>query len=400
MSSAGPSALYGPGTWVTAFGDMGDTSSGVQLHDFNICWCCCSCGFLWATRSVVHKSADSPHRAFEIDASEAVDSKVHGEDAILSSRPQRNGLAAEGQADTPWPVLEAGFATHIDPTDMIAWAVLDGRQLFGVRAWAHAIAIGWHRQADGFMGPLSVVDRPPAIEGMLALGEISKTLAGEHFGLERAVKALILALGLRMIGPAMADLDPQPHEPDGEAGMYIAVAVSPWRAIVHEHGSRQAVAAENRHQALACRLVLFVGAGLEPQCIARMVVKNGERMAAAVAGREVALEVHLPQIIGFGMLEAPIRSRMLVTSLIKPAMASQDGGDRARCRHFRCPATAEHVGDLASTPGIVAGRPNAQDLRLHRFNRELENRVEALEKVVQNIKDATWEPGTTLGERS
>jgi hypothetical protein len=30
--------------------------------------------------------------------------------------------------------------------------------------------------------------------------------------------------------------------------------------------------------------------------------------------------------------------------------------------------------------------------------RELENRVEALEKAVEEIKDATWEPGATLGE--
>src|SRR5262245_45895814 len=110
---------------------------------------------------------------------------LHGEDAIFAGRSERDGLAAEGFADPPRLVLEADPASDIDLADDVACGVLDRRRRFGVRPWAHAIAIGRHGKVDRFMRALAVVDRPPAIEGLLTLGEITEAPTIEHLGNER-----------------------------------------------------------------------------------------------------------------------------------------------------------------------------------------------------------------------
>jgi hypothetical protein len=71
--------------------------------------------------------------------------------------------------------IEADVAKHIDFADMIAWAVLDGRQLFGIGARAHAIAIGRHGQADGFMGLIELVS--PDLR-FLAIGPVRRKPIG------------------------------------------------------------------------------------------------------------------------------------------------------------------------------------------------------------------------------
>src|SRR2546430_7999163 len=147
------------------------------------------------------------------------------------------------------------------------------------------------------MRALAIIDRPPAVEGLLALDEIGEAFAIEDLGLERAVEALVLALGLRMIGPAMTDPDSQAHQPYGEHRMAFAAAIAPRRAVVHEHGQRQAIATEDPYQALAGGHVLLVAAGLKPQGIARVVLEKGERITTAAADREIALELHLPPLL-------------------------------------------------------------------------------------------------------
>src|SRR6059058_4034878 len=98
---------------------------------------------------------------------------VHREDAVLESWPERDELAAESFSDAPDPVLEADPAADIDLADNVAWSVFDRRQCFAIGSGTHTIAIGRHREA------------------------------------KRLMRALALALGLRMIGPAMADPDPR-----------------------------------------------------------------------------------------------------------------------------------------------------------------------------------------------
>src|SRR5437762_8411307 len=235
--------------------------------------------------------------------------------------------------------------------------------------------IGRHGKIERFMRALVVIDRPPAIEGTLAMGEIGEALAAEHLGLERAVKALVLSLGLRVIRPAMGDLYPQAQQPDAECGMAFAARIAPWRAVVHEHGQWQAVAAKDLHQLLADSAVLLIGTGRKSQRIARMVVKHGERMTAAAADRKVALEIHLPQIIGCGPLEAPMRAGVFGAALLKLAVPAQDRRDRACRRHLAHAAVLQNLADLAAAPGVVALTPDAQHLRFHRLRRALGARM-------------------------
>ena len=87
------------------------------------------------------------------------------------------------------------------------------------------------------MRPLGVVDDAPALEGALGSGEIGKGRTGQHLGLEGAVEAFVLALGLRMIGPRVADADALLDQPDAERGERAARSVAPGRAVVGDHRS-------------------------------------------------------------------------------------------------------------------------------------------------------------------
>ena len=74
-----------------------------------------------------------------------------------------------------------------------------------------------------------------------------------------------------------------------------ARAVAPRRAVVGVEGVWQAVAPEGSCQMVLHSKPLFIGAGLQAQCITGMIVDHGQRVAVRpVAQRHMALEVHLP----------------------------------------------------------------------------------------------------------
>ena len=178
------------------------------------------------------------------------------------------------------------------------------------------------------------------------------------------MEALVLALRLGMVRPAMADPDAMAQQPDRERGVRLSAAVAPRRAVVHQHRTRQAVAAKQRGQAIANRAVLLVAARLDAQRITRVIVEHRQRMAAPAGHREMTLEIHLPQLVGFGALEANMRPGML-RAAIELAVAAQDIADRACCRHRPAARLAHRPGDLAAAPGVVARRPDPQHLGFH-----------------------------------
>ena len=81
-----------------------------------------------------------------------------------------------------------------------------------------------------------------------------------------------------------------------------------------------------------------------------MIVEHGQRMAASGRYGEVALIVHLPQIVGRGPLEALEGPALLALAPIQPAMPAQDLGDRRDGRHLGVSQGRQAEGDLASTP--------------------------------------------------
>lgn len=62
------------------------------------------------------------------------------------------------------------------------------------------------------MGPLMVVDLSPGIKLPLTMAQIGEVLVPQDFGLQGTVKALVLALGLWVIGPPMAGFNTQPQQ--------------------------------------------------------------------------------------------------------------------------------------------------------------------------------------------
>src|SRR5258705_9790401 len=81
-----------------------------------------------------------------------------------------------------------------------------------------------------------------------------------------------------------------------------------------------------------------------------MVVEHGERMQPAGAQGDMALEVHLPQIVGGFVLEADEGLCPAALQSELDPVAAQDAGHR---RGRRCAETlaSEHTRDLAPTPG-------------------------------------------------
>src|SRR6516164_9444201 len=144
------------------------------------------------------------------------------------------------------------------------------------------------------------------------------------------MKALVLALGLRMIGPAMSNPDAEPDQPEAQAGKR-QIAVAPRRAVVHQHRGRQPIATKYTGERILHGHAALVGAGLEQHGEARMIIEHRQRMAACASDeREVSLEVHLPQLIGYAALEALPGSGSRRALRFNQTMAVQDLGDRAR----------------------------------------------------------------------
>jgi hypothetical protein len=52
------------------------------------------------------------------------------------------------------------------------------------------------------------------------------------------------------------------------------------------------------------RGLLLIGTGGQPHIVAGMVVEHAQRMTAPLAEREVALEIHLPELVGARALKA------------------------------------------------------------------------------------------------
>ena len=84
-----------------------------------------------------------------------------------------------------------------------------------------------------------------------------------------------------------------------------------------------------------------------------MVVQDGERKTAAgacVHKREVALEVHLPELVRGLVLEARKGPRLARARRVQLPMAAEDGGNRARAWHSREPILQQQRAELAASP--------------------------------------------------
>ncbi len=208
------------------------------------------------------------------------------------------------------------------------------------------------------MRTLRVVDHPPVVKPALTLGEVGKGAPADHLGLQSAVKPLIFALGLRMVGPAMADPDAELEQPHRQPGMAVQGIRAPRRAIVHQHAVGQPVAPEERRQLGLHRTLAFITAGPQPNRITRVVIDHRQRMAAPCRGRKMPLVVHLPQLVRRRPLK-PLEGFVAgARHSVDATMPIQYRRDRAGARRRLVLQILQPAPDLAPTPGgmLVANR--------------------------------------------
>jgi hypothetical protein len=200
------------------------------------------------------------------------------------------------------------------------------------------------------MGPLQIVHGAPRIECPLHLRQVAEAPHCEHFILQRAVKALVLAARLRVTWPGMHHPDAELEQPDLEPGPVDAGTVAPRRAVVGVEGIGQAIAPEGGGQMILHGQPLFVGTGFQTQGIPRMIVDHGQRVAVGpVDQRHVAFEVHLPQLIWRLFLETMPWIRRRALRRFDSSVPAQDLVHRGRHRH-RQSVPLQTVRDLAGAP--------------------------------------------------
>src|ERR1700730_5658329 len=262
---------------------------------------------------------------------------------------QGDGIAAQGFGDAEGFAAIAEPALGLDLTHLKLRRILDRRQSFGKRKRTWAITGNGSIEAERVVRTHQVVAVAEAIELALAVLEAGEVEVAQDFELKRAMEALVLALGLRMIRTTVADSDAEPNQPQAKGGERVISLRAPRSAVVHQNRGRQAIAAKGVDEHGAYGFATLVGAGLKHQREARMVVEHGQRMAAgAIEEGEVALEVHLPQLVGYRSLKA-LKGTRRRRSLIEQTMAAQDTADSAR-REFGAALEDQPSGHLASAP--------------------------------------------------
>src|SRR5882672_3357756 len=247
----------------------------------------------------------------QIEAGDLAGAEEDAVVAVALQGPHGNAFAMEGIWHAPRLAAEADIALGgADGSQDVAGLVLGLGQLAGHRSRARAVAAGRHIEAEGLVRALVVVDRAPAIEGGLHLGEGAQDFHRQHLGLEGPVEALVLAAGLGMVGPAVQDLDAELEQPHAELGPALRRAIAPGRAIVDQDGVWQAVAPEGPLEMVAHGGALLIAAGLQAKRIARMIIDHRQRMAPTpIRQRKAALEVHLPEQVRGRMFEATMGRR-------------------------------------------------------------------------------------------
>src|SRR5580700_2143543 len=103
---------------------------------------------------------------------------------------------------------------------------------------------------------------PPTVECLLQLECGSERRHGQHFGLQRAMEALVLTFGLRMIRASVDNVDAELEQPDTQFGPSDLGASAPRHTVVDQECVRQAIAAKRPFEMLLDCLTLLIGTGL------------------------------------------------------------------------------------------------------------------------------------------
>jgi hypothetical protein len=121
--------------------------------------------------------------------------------------------------------MRRAVAPH--PAHLVGGMVLRCRQALGEADRAGPIAARRHRKIKRLVRSLGVVDLTPGIEAALAVVQVGEPPHLQHFDIHRAMKPLVLALGLRMIRTTVIELDAELHQPHRQRRMALRAAAAP-----------------------------------------------------------------------------------------------------------------------------------------------------------------------------
>ncbi len=141
----------------------------------------------------------------------------HVPDMLIKGWTQSQRKATKGFAYDEGLATEGDLPFILSLTHQIIRAILKGWQHLGERTRTDMIATSWSSKSQSFMRPLQVVYISPGVEGALTAKKVCEVTVSEHLGLKGAMEPLILALSLRMVGPAMTYRNIQSKQPDRES---------------------------------------------------------------------------------------------------------------------------------------------------------------------------------------
>ena len=130
------------------------------------------------------------------------------------------------------------------------------------------------------MRSLEVVDVTPLTEVTLGVIQASESSIRQDLGNHRAVEALILAVGLRMCGAAVAESDTKTYQPHAQSADHADASRPPRSAVVGIDTLGQAVALEGSLQHALHRLVPLVGFAHGKYPVATDLVDRGLALPA------------------------------------------------------------------------------------------------------------------------
>src|SRR5436305_265750 len=299
-------------------------------------------------------------RFIEVDGGDLMTSEMDVVDSVFSSRSHRHRITAKCSAHLKLAVAKRDFAVGLHLANLIDDSILERRQLLRERSVADLITTRRHGHAQSFMRSLVIITMTPLIKTALHAFKVAKAAVCQQLDFQSPMKALVLALGLGMVRPTVADGNSQPQQPNRQWRMLVVTITSPGRTVVHQHPFRQTITAKSGGQSFFYRGGLLIAAGLQAQRIARTIVEHSQRMTAfSVAQGKVAFEIHLPQLIRSLLCKPLIGSYYLVRRWLHPSMTTQNRMHRT-LSHRTLSRGFQRPFNLAGAPASLI--PNHQRL--------------------------------------
>src|SRR3954451_21105778 len=127
---------------------------------------------------------------------------VEGFKGAVSHRRSKGDFATrEGFRHASLPALENNAAAVLHAADDVGRRVVERRWALAVLARARGVAGGGRVEAERLVRAFVIVDMPPGVQRPRRAGAVGEQRPAQSFRLERAVETLVLAHGLRVIGP-------------------------------------------------------------------------------------------------------------------------------------------------------------------------------------------------------